>query len=145
MLTSICWLYSEWRSASIVTAITALPALLIVVFVFPESPTWLHNKVWSSVLVLILIYRENWRRWSSRKSILLDLLEWSMSRSSTRRSIIPSHSANWFRRKDFSRDWRSSGQCGLQLVFVGTVFLTTLCPVQFLSKVWYRTSLIWID
>ncbi|CAD5217765.1 unnamed protein product [Bursaphelenchus okinawaensis] len=44
MVTLICWWFPNWRSASIACAVTALPALLIVIFVFPESPTWLHNK-----------------------------------------------------------------------------------------------------
>ncbi|KAI6177299.1 hypothetical protein M3Y97_00891600 [Aphelenchoides bicaudatus] len=32
------------RSASIACALTASPMLIFVIFVFPESPTWLHNK-----------------------------------------------------------------------------------------------------
>ncbi|CAD5222373.1 unnamed protein product [Bursaphelenchus xylophilus] len=44
MVTLICWWFPDWRSASIACAVTALPALLIVIFIFPESPTWLHNK-----------------------------------------------------------------------------------------------------
>ncbi|VDN19642.1 unnamed protein product, partial [Gongylonema pulchrum] len=45
MLTVICYLLPEWRIASFGNAIAALPALLIVLFIFPESPTWLHSKV----------------------------------------------------------------------------------------------------
>ncbi|KAK6744401.1 hypothetical protein RB195_011231 [Necator americanus] len=37
-------IFPEWRAASIACALTALPALLIIIFIFPESPTWLHNK-----------------------------------------------------------------------------------------------------
>ncbi|KAK0415971.1 hypothetical protein QR680_012225 [Steinernema hermaphroditum] len=44
MVTVICYYFPEWREASIACAIAALPAFLIVLFVFPESPTWLHNK-----------------------------------------------------------------------------------------------------
>ncbi|TKR75962.1 hypothetical protein L596_017179 [Steinernema carpocapsae] len=44
MMTVICYFFPEWREASIACAIAALPALLIVLFIFPESPTWLHNK-----------------------------------------------------------------------------------------------------
>ncbi|KAL3116316.1 hypothetical protein niasHT_002399 [Heterodera trifolii] len=36
-LTVLCLLFPHWQSASIVCAIVALPALLFVVFVFPES------------------------------------------------------------------------------------------------------------
>ncbi|KAL3083533.1 hypothetical protein niasHT_039736 [Heterodera trifolii] len=43
-LTLLCLLFPHWQSASIVCAIVALPALLFVVFVFPESPMWLHSK-----------------------------------------------------------------------------------------------------
>uniref|UniRef100_A0A915PUE0 Major facilitator superfamily (MFS) profile domain-containing protein n=1 Tax=Setaria digitata TaxID=48799 RepID=A0A915PUE0_9BILA len=44
MMTIICYLLPEWRLASFGNAIAALPALLIVFFVFPESPAWLHSK-----------------------------------------------------------------------------------------------------
>ncbi|KAK0414682.1 hypothetical protein QR680_011567 [Steinernema hermaphroditum] len=44
MLTSICYFFPGWRKASFVFALISLPALLIVLFFFPESPTWLHNK-----------------------------------------------------------------------------------------------------
>ncbi|KIH46667.1 hypothetical protein ANCDUO_23278 [Ancylostoma duodenale] len=44
LMTLLCMIFPEWRAASIACAITALPALLILIFVFPESPTWLHNK-----------------------------------------------------------------------------------------------------
>lgn len=43
-LTVICYVFSDWRSASLACAVCALPTLLIVLFVFPESPTWLHSK-----------------------------------------------------------------------------------------------------
>lgn len=45
LMTVLCMIFPEWRAASIACAITALPALIILIFVFPESPTWLHNKV----------------------------------------------------------------------------------------------------
>ncbi|KHJ81786.1 hypothetical protein OESDEN_18526 [Oesophagostomum dentatum] len=45
LLTLLCMVFPGWRQASIACALTALPALLIIIFVFPESPTWLHNKV----------------------------------------------------------------------------------------------------
>ncbi|CAI5443970.1 unnamed protein product [Caenorhabditis angaria] len=44
MMTLIAMALPEWRLSSIACAIAALPALLIIVFIFPESPTWLHNK-----------------------------------------------------------------------------------------------------
>ncbi|CAG9536879.1 unnamed protein product, partial [Cercopithifilaria johnstoni] len=44
MMTIICYLIPEWRLASFGNAIVALPALLIVFFIFPESPAWLHSK-----------------------------------------------------------------------------------------------------
>ncbi|WKY01900.1 hypothetical protein Q1695_015704 [Nippostrongylus brasiliensis] len=44
IMTLICMIFPEWRASSIVCALTALPALLIIIFIFPESPTWLHNK-----------------------------------------------------------------------------------------------------
>ncbi|KAL4003515.1 Sugar transporter family protein [Acanthocheilonema viteae] len=44
MMTAICYMLPEWRLASFGNAIAALPALLIIFFVFPESPTWLHSK-----------------------------------------------------------------------------------------------------
>ncbi|VDM53629.1 unnamed protein product [Angiostrongylus costaricensis] len=44
ILTLICMIFPEWRAASVACALTALPALLILISVFPESPTWLHNK-----------------------------------------------------------------------------------------------------
>ena len=36
--------FPEWRAASIVTALFTLPSIFIVIFIFPESPTWLHTK-----------------------------------------------------------------------------------------------------
>ncbi|KAK0415970.1 hypothetical protein QR680_012224 [Steinernema hermaphroditum] len=44
MLTTICYFFREWRQASIVCSVAALPAFIIVLVFFPESPTWLHNK-----------------------------------------------------------------------------------------------------
>ncbi|PIC42649.1 hypothetical protein B9Z55_009658 [Caenorhabditis nigoni] len=44
MMTLIAMALPEWRISSIACAIAALPALIIIIFVFPESPTWLHNK-----------------------------------------------------------------------------------------------------
>ncbi|KAI6215476.1 hypothetical protein M3Y94_00389200 [Aphelenchoides besseyi] len=44
MLTLICYFFPDWRSASIACAVMACPMILTIVFVFPESPTWLHNK-----------------------------------------------------------------------------------------------------
>lgn len=43
-LTLLCWLFPDWRSASIACALCSVPAFLLVLFVFPESPTWLHSK-----------------------------------------------------------------------------------------------------
>lgn len=44
MMTLIAMALPEWRISSIACALASLPALIIIVFVFPESPTWLHNK-----------------------------------------------------------------------------------------------------
>uniref|UniRef100_A0A914DUY0 Major facilitator superfamily (MFS) profile domain-containing protein n=1 Tax=Acrobeloides nanus TaxID=290746 RepID=A0A914DUY0_9BILA len=44
LLTLICYFFNDWQSASIACAVASLPALLIVFFVFPESPTWLKNQ-----------------------------------------------------------------------------------------------------
>ncbi|CAD6195207.1 unnamed protein product [Caenorhabditis auriculariae] len=44
LLTLICMRYPTWRDASFVTATAAIPALVLIIFVLPESPTWLHNK-----------------------------------------------------------------------------------------------------
>lgn len=44
MLTTVCMLFPEWRTASTVCAFIVLPSIFIVIFIIPESPTWLHNK-----------------------------------------------------------------------------------------------------
>ncbi|VDM55371.1 unnamed protein product [Angiostrongylus costaricensis] len=44
ILTIVCMLVPEWRSASIVTAMFVPPAIVIIMFIFPESPIWLHSK-----------------------------------------------------------------------------------------------------
>jgi len=44
LLTIICYFFDDWRSASIACAVFAYPVLLILIFIFPESPTWLHYK-----------------------------------------------------------------------------------------------------
>ncbi|CAD6193009.1 unnamed protein product [Caenorhabditis auriculariae] len=44
LMTLICMAFPEWRMSSIACAVAALPALIIIIFAFPESPTWLHNK-----------------------------------------------------------------------------------------------------
>nr|CDJ83752.1 Major facilitator superfamily MFS-1 domain containing protein [Haemonchus contortus] len=44
IMTLICMAFPEWRASSIACALTALPALFILIFIFPESPTWLNNK-----------------------------------------------------------------------------------------------------
>ncbi|KAI1704139.1 sugar transporter domain-containing protein [Ditylenchus destructor] len=44
MLTGLCFLFPDWRTASFACAICSLPALILVTFVFPESTTWLHSK-----------------------------------------------------------------------------------------------------
>ncbi|KAK6744394.1 hypothetical protein RB195_011227 [Necator americanus] len=44
ILTITCMLFPEWRAASIACALILIPAILCIFFVFPESPTWLHNK-----------------------------------------------------------------------------------------------------
>ncbi|KAI1710190.1 sugar transporter domain-containing protein [Ditylenchus destructor] len=44
MLTLICFLFPNWRMASYICAICCLPALILMLFVFPESTIWLHHK-----------------------------------------------------------------------------------------------------
>uniref|UniRef100_A0A7E4V5X7 MFS domain-containing protein n=1 Tax=Panagrellus redivivus TaxID=6233 RepID=A0A7E4V5X7_PANRE len=44
LLTIICYFFNDWRSASIACALFASPAILIIAFVLPESPTWLHYQ-----------------------------------------------------------------------------------------------------
>ncbi|GMR43152.1 hypothetical protein PMAYCL1PPCAC_13347, partial [Pristionchus mayeri] len=44
MITGICWYTLEWRLATFACAALTLPAILILIFIFPESPTWLHTK-----------------------------------------------------------------------------------------------------
>lgn len=43
-LTAVCYFTREWRLASYTTAISLIPALLLVIFVIPESPVWLHSQ-----------------------------------------------------------------------------------------------------
>uniref|UniRef100_A0AC34Q9K9 Uncharacterized protein n=1 Tax=Panagrolaimus sp. JU765 TaxID=591449 RepID=A0AC34Q9K9_9BILA len=42
MLTIICWLFNDWRTACLVCTLVASPALILIIFVLPESPTWFH-------------------------------------------------------------------------------------------------------
>uniref|UniRef100_A0A1I7V0H8 MFS domain-containing protein n=1 Tax=Caenorhabditis tropicalis TaxID=1561998 RepID=A0A1I7V0H8_9PELO len=44
ILASICYFTKEWRMASFTYAFSMIPALLLVIFVIPESPVWLHSK-----------------------------------------------------------------------------------------------------
>ncbi|KAH7719789.1 Protein K11D9.3 [Aphelenchoides avenae] len=44
MLTFVCFMFPNWRHASIASAVAIAPALLIVLYAFPESPTWLRQK-----------------------------------------------------------------------------------------------------
>ncbi|KAI1700125.1 sugar transporter domain-containing protein [Ditylenchus destructor] len=44
MLTLICFLFPNWRTATVICAICVLPALYLLLFVLPESTTWLHHK-----------------------------------------------------------------------------------------------------
>ncbi|KAF8374302.1 hypothetical protein PRIPAC_80731 [Pristionchus pacificus] len=44
LLTTICYLTQEWRKACFGIAICCMPALLALMFIFPESPTWLLSK-----------------------------------------------------------------------------------------------------
>lgn len=54
LMTLICWAFPDWRTSTYVNAAAALPAFLIVVFILPESPTWLLSKVSSAVLCRLL-------------------------------------------------------------------------------------------
>lgn len=44
ILTATCYFFREWRTSVFVAALSAAPALFLVTFVIPESPTWLHSK-----------------------------------------------------------------------------------------------------
>ncbi|CAK5080011.1 unnamed protein product [Meloidogyne enterolobii] len=44
IFTLICMFFPDWRSSSIACAIFSMPALIIIIFLMPESPTWLHSK-----------------------------------------------------------------------------------------------------
>uniref|UniRef100_A0AC34PW22 Major facilitator superfamily (MFS) profile domain-containing protein n=1 Tax=Panagrolaimus sp. JU765 TaxID=591449 RepID=A0AC34PW22_9BILA len=44
LMTIICYFFDDWRSATIACAVFASPAIIILLFIFPESPTWLHYK-----------------------------------------------------------------------------------------------------
>lgn len=44
IMTLVCYFFPDWRTSSIALALIVSPMLLIIIFVFPESPTWLHNK-----------------------------------------------------------------------------------------------------
>jgi hypothetical protein len=43
-MTLIAYVTKHWRYASFLTALVISPALLVVYFVLPESPTYLHKK-----------------------------------------------------------------------------------------------------
>ncbi|KAF1757488.1 hypothetical protein GCK72_013944 [Caenorhabditis remanei] len=55
-LTAVCYFTREWRLASFTTAISLIPALLLVIFVIPESPVWLHSKGFKSRMILSEIH-----------------------------------------------------------------------------------------
>ncbi|KAL7078014.1 hypothetical protein ACQ4LE_002464 [Meloidogyne hapla] len=44
LFTLTCMFFPDWRSSSIACAIFTMPILIIIIFVIPESPTWLHSK-----------------------------------------------------------------------------------------------------
>lgn len=44
LMTIICYFFNDWRSATIACAVFASPAILIILFIFPESPTYLHYR-----------------------------------------------------------------------------------------------------
>uniref|UniRef100_A0AC35U8F4 MFS domain-containing protein n=1 Tax=Rhabditophanes sp. KR3021 TaxID=114890 RepID=A0AC35U8F4_9BILA len=44
MLTTVCYYFNDYKSASIVCGLIFLPIIFIVFFILPESPTYLHNK-----------------------------------------------------------------------------------------------------
>lgn len=44
LLTLICFVLPNWRSSTIASSLSFLPALLSVMFILPESPIWLHSK-----------------------------------------------------------------------------------------------------
>uniref|UniRef100_A0A914N8Y2 Major facilitator superfamily (MFS) profile domain-containing protein n=1 Tax=Meloidogyne incognita TaxID=6306 RepID=A0A914N8Y2_MELIC len=44
LMTTICFYFPNWRTASIASALASVPALIIFAFIIPESPTWLHSQ-----------------------------------------------------------------------------------------------------
>ncbi|CAJ0941420.1 unnamed protein product, partial [Mesorhabditis belari] len=42
--TLLCYLFPDWRRATLAISAAAFPAILSVLFILPESPIWLHNK-----------------------------------------------------------------------------------------------------
>ncbi|GMS92662.1 hypothetical protein PENTCL1PPCAC_14837 [Pristionchus entomophagus] len=44
LLTTICYFTQEWRAACYGIALCCMPAMLALIFIFPESPTWLLSK-----------------------------------------------------------------------------------------------------
>ncbi|CAK5076026.1 unnamed protein product [Meloidogyne enterolobii] len=55
IFTLICMFFPDWRSSSIACAIFSMPALIIIIFLMPESPTWLvYFKIFFKILKNIL-------------------------------------------------------------------------------------------
>uniref|UniRef100_A0A0N5A5R7 MFS domain-containing protein n=1 Tax=Parastrongyloides trichosuri TaxID=131310 RepID=A0A0N5A5R7_PARTI len=44
IITFICFFFNDYSSALIVSGILLLPSVLLLIFYFPESPTWYHYK-----------------------------------------------------------------------------------------------------
>uniref|UniRef100_A0A183CEE8 MFS domain-containing protein n=1 Tax=Globodera pallida TaxID=36090 RepID=A0A183CEE8_GLOPA len=44
ILTFLCYAFPDWRSASVASALVSVPGLLIIAFLLPESPIWLHSQ-----------------------------------------------------------------------------------------------------
>ncbi|GMT09614.1 hypothetical protein PFISCL1PPCAC_911, partial [Pristionchus fissidentatus] len=44
LLTAVAYCTQEWRAASFGITLLTSPALFALLFIFPESPTWLHSK-----------------------------------------------------------------------------------------------------
>lgn len=44
LLTAICYYFNNYASALLVSGLMVIPAILLLIFYFPESPTWYHYK-----------------------------------------------------------------------------------------------------
>uniref|UniRef100_A0A0N4ZWM1 MFS domain-containing protein n=1 Tax=Parastrongyloides trichosuri TaxID=131310 RepID=A0A0N4ZWM1_PARTI len=43
-MTLICYFFNDYRSSLFFCGICLIPSLILLIFYFPESPTWYHHK-----------------------------------------------------------------------------------------------------